>query len=145
MTCEQARAHLEDRLDGTLPASDAQELEAHLAACTECARERESLDRVEAALLASGSIRLAPPQGLVDAALHRIEHEGHRSIRREIAALLATAAVFLAALLAFEFTPGDVTEVPTQISQHVEGFGGAMAAGIDQVTNQVNALWKGKP
>jgi anti-sigma factor RsiW len=42
-TCERVRAHLNDFLDGTLGAAQAQELNAHLHDCGECRREYRAL------------------------------------------------------------------------------------------------------
>lgn len=48
--CQHARRTLEDLLDGYLPAESARATEAHLVACAACAREREGLLALRAAL-----------------------------------------------------------------------------------------------
>ena len=52
MDCSHARELLVARLDGELAAAQAGEIEAHLTACPECARELESLERASGALRA---------------------------------------------------------------------------------------------
>ena len=50
MTCDAAQLLIEEDLDGTLSAEQAAALHAHLRECPECARAREDLRRIDAAL-----------------------------------------------------------------------------------------------
>lgn len=53
MTCEHARTHLQDRIDGTLDAARGPELDAHLATCAVCralAADLETITEAAAAL-----------------------------------------------------------------------------------------------
>ncbi len=63
MTCDRFDARLDDWLDGTLPATDAGDLEAHLAGCDAC-REKAARLRELMAHAAALPRSLAPPRDL---------------------------------------------------------------------------------
>lgn len=59
MNCDEARAKMEPRLAGTLPAAEVRELDAHLAECADCAEELR-LRREEEELLGTALSELKP-------------------------------------------------------------------------------------
>ena len=70
MRCDRARELLSAALDGELAPAETASLEAHLAACSACAAERERLGAVRAAFRALPPA--VPPRDLADAVMARI-------------------------------------------------------------------------
>ncbi len=103
MTCEECRENLEAARRGELPPSRASALEAHLAACPACRRERERNERL-AALLRSLPELSPSPDGWPRLAA-RIAREAPGDRRRSLLRVtapalgLATAAVLAVFLL----------------------------------------------
>ncbi len=99
---------LPDFVTGKLPADERQDLEAHLASCTECAREANEFKAVAAALQ---KIRpLNPPTNYLSTVLPRVrESLAGKSARREdpfierILAPLAAMAIVVITLLQMPF------------------------------------------
>ena len=54
--CKQVEASLTDYMDGRLTGREMQEIDAHLADCRECARERDSLREMQTALAGLGPV-----------------------------------------------------------------------------------------
>lgn len=117
MDCKEARAILEEAIDGRLPPGRAAELEAHLAGCAPCAAETESLRRVGAMLRLWAEARGAGMASQLDAMATRVrarieererEAAGHGWLRRWF--WLPAAAVL--AVLTLLFYPSDVSRAP---------------------------------
>jgi len=93
MTCDTAQLLIEDELDGTLGAEQAQALRAHLRECTACVRVREDLRRIETALSGPEDCPVADVvrNAMVDKAVSRAgAGPGGVSVRTVV--VLATAA-----------------------------------------------------
>ena len=94
--CDHARRLIHLRLDGELPAGDADLLARHLESCAECRALDEQLCRVDAALRAG----LAPGEPAADfAARVRRQVETARRVRPAWVTWLPAAAVFLIAVI----------------------------------------------
>jgi len=74
MTCEELRDHLDDWVDGGLPAPQAREAEAHLAVCPSCRRDEDELRQLLAHAAALPR-SVAPSRDLWPAIAGRIERE----------------------------------------------------------------------
>ncbi len=80
MDCRRVRELLEDEIDGALAADDARVLDEHIAACPGCAREREALAEIDAAL--SDAPIEAAPRWLPMAVAREIARES--AVRRRV-------------------------------------------------------------
>jgi anti-sigma factor RsiW len=121
MTCRELDTRLDDWLDGTLPPSQAAELEAHLAGCGSCREQARTLRRLLAHATALPR-SVAPPHDLWPRIESRIAPSGWARLfawdRPTFLAAAAAAAVVFG-LLAVVFTqrsPGTVRTVEIPVA-----------------------------
>ena len=107
MTCEQARALFDEKLDGVIHAQDGARLNAHLATCEACRREYEALEKTHAYLC---SFAAEVPSELSANVMESIRKEPKRraTLLRRLRPLVAlpVAALLCVALLHSPFFDG---------------------------------------
>ncbi len=111
MDCRRVRELLEDEIDGALGPDDARVLDEHVAACPACAREREALAEIDAALC-DAPIGAAP-RWLPMAVAREIARES--AVRRRvepIAVGIAAGVAFVSTVVAIVRSAGPVAAGP---------------------------------
>ena len=127
MDCRRVRELLEDELDGALAPVDARALEKHIAACPACAREREVLAEVDAALC-EAPLESAP-RWLPMAVAREIARESAVQSRVEpVGVAVAAGVAFASTAVAIVRSAGQAAADPLgeTASRAVSGLGSFM-------------------
>lgn len=107
MICEEARAFLQDHVDGALSEAARGVVEQHLSGCADCSGEHRALSEIHERLKAEPM--LDPPEGFARRAMARIFPAQKFSFRREI--LRIAAAVLVTLGLTLTLTSLDYDEI----------------------------------
>ncbi|HUW58531.1 MAG TPA: anti-sigma factor [Planctomycetota bacterium] len=124
--CEDIRELLSAGLDGELSAAEAARLEAHLASCEACRRERDALERVWNGLGVLGDVKT--PEGMTERVLARVAsirtHRRPRAFLRRWVYPLATAAAVLLAFVIGRllWVDGELDPQTQQIVRNIDLF-----------------------
>jgi anti-sigma factor RsiW len=122
MDCRRLRELLEDEIDGVIAPADARSLEEHVATCHACARARELLSEIDAALLEAPVERA--PRWLPMAVAREIRRESVLKSRVEpIAVGIASAAgVFSTVVAIVRATGGQLGDAAARAGSQAGSF-----------------------
>jgi len=144
MSCDRFPELLSAYLDGDLPPSEREELEAHMGRCPDCRARLESWRAVKHALARLPS-REAPP-GAVRARVESLRFAHRASRARVLAAVVAAAALGAAGLLLGRRPPAPTLTLTEElVSDHLRSVPDAMPAEVTSADpREVIAFFAGR-
>ena len=119
MNCSEVRARWPALLDGKIGETERASVDEHVRACPACERGRQSLLVSENLLQRYARFRRAPPAGLVDRIMSRLDAGARPTILRELGHLAAAAAL-LVAVSAYAIGRASVDPVVEKMSARAE-------------------------
>jgi predicted anti-sigma-YlaC factor YlaD len=96
MRCSEVQDRWAALLDRRLGEADRGRVEEHLLGCVSCEREHQALLAAERLLQRHAQIRVAPPEGLIDRLMERLQARPRRTIVLELFRMAAVAVLLVA-------------------------------------------------
>ena len=141
MRCSEVRGLWPALLDGNAGETARASVDEHVRGCAACERERQSLLMAENLLQRYARLRRAPPAGLVDRVMRRLDAAAKPALVREVARLAAAAAVILGVSVfaigrvSYQPVVEEVTTRAEQTKQYV----------LDELPQIIASVWRSRP